>query len=245
LEIFVYGRDETSRPSKFPARQTQQACAAIARLHQLDPKQTMILRQSPEAIDTGAFHNDVVVASNQDVLMVHRQAFAEANAIDEIKNRFAEITGNDLWGFIAEPDELSLADAVSTYIFNSQIVTLPDGSMSLIAPLECRDHAGVQRYVDRILASGCPIKSVHYVDLRQSMHNGGGPACLRLRVVMTRQQAADVAINAEKIEALSELVRRRYRDELSPADLADPGLIEESKRTVEEILKVLNNASSR
>jgi succinylarginine dihydrolase len=244
LEIFVYGRDETSRPSKFPARQTQQACAAIARLHQLDPKQTMILRQSPEAIDTGAFHNDVVVASNQDVLMVHRQAFADPNAIDEISNRFAEITSKSLWLFIAEPEELTLADAVSTYIFNSQIVTLPDGSMSLIAPLECRDHAGVRRYVDRILASGCPIKTVHYVDLRQSMHNGGGPACLRLRVVMPRQQAASVAINAEKIEALSELVRQRYRDELSPADLADPGLMDESKGTVEEILKVLNNASS-
>jgi succinylarginine dihydrolase len=235
LEIFVYGRDESSGPTRYPARQTRAACEAIARRHQLDPQRTMILRQSPVAIDAGAFHNDVVVASNQDVLLVHGQAFFDSGAIDEIKGRFEKTIGRPLWLFVAEPEELSLADAVATYIFNSQIVTLPDGTMSLIAPLECRDHAGVQRYVERILTSGCPIQSVHYVDLRQSMHNGGGPACLRLRVVMPRQQAAKVLVTEEMFAKLTDVIQRRYRDTLSPADLADPALIEESQRTIEEI----------
>ncbi len=239
LQIFVYGRDETSGPTKFPARQTRQACASIARLHALDPNRTMILRQSADAIDAGAFHNDVVVASNQNVLMLHRQAFADPGAIDDIKTRFEQITGKKLWTFNADPGELSLADAVSTYIFNSQLVTLRDGSMSLIAPLESRDHAGVQRYVDRILSASSPVNSVRYVDLRQSMHNGGGPACLRLRVVMPAEQACTVTVNTETIETLEELVRSRYREDLKPADLTDPNLPLESQETIGEILRVL------
>jgi succinylarginine dihydrolase len=235
----VYGRDEATGPCRFPARQTRRACEAIARLHQLDPARTLLLRQSPEAIDAGAFHNDVVTASNQDVLLVHRQAFADAGAIDEIRSRFRTVFDRALWTFIAEPGEFSLADAVSTYIFNSQIVTLADGTMSLIAPLECRDHAGVQGYIDRILTSGCPIRSVHYVDLRQSMHNGGGPACLRLRVVLPIDQAGTTAITAERMATLIELIDRRYRDELKPADLADPALIGESLETVDALQHVL------
>jgi succinylarginine dihydrolase len=245
LEIFVYGRDETSGPTRYPARQTRAACEAIARRHTLDPQRTMILRQSPMAIDAGAFHNDVVAASNQDVLLIHRQAFFDSAAIDEIKARFEKTIARPLWLFIAEPDQLSLADAVSTYIFNSQIVTLPDGTMSLIAPLECRDHAGVQRYVERILASGCPIKSVHYVDLRQSMHNGGGPACLRLRVVMPTQQAARILVTDQIFEKLTEVIQQRYRDTLCPADLADPALIGESQRAAEQIALICDVARDR
>ena len=245
LEIFVYGRDETSGPTRYPARQTQQACAAIARRHGLDPQRTMILRQSPMAIDAGAFHNDVVAASNQDVLLIHRQAFFDPAAMDEIKTRFEKTLGRPLWLFIAEPDELSLADAVSTYIFNSQIVTLPDATMSLIAPLECRDHPGVQRYVDRILTSGCPVKSVHFVDLRQSMHNGGGPACLRLRVVMPKQQATGLLMNDGILANLTEVIQRRYRDDLCPADLADPALIDESQRTIDEIALICDVTRDR
>jgi succinylarginine dihydrolase len=244
LEIFVYGRDETSKPARYPARQTRLACEAIARRHRLDPYRTMIVRQSPEAIDAGAFHNDVVVASNRDVLLVHRQAFFYAGVIQEMQTRFEKVIGRSLWVFIAEPDELSLADAVSTYIFNSQIVTLPDGTMSLIAPLECRNHAGVQRYLERILASGCPIKSVHYVDLRQSMHNGGGPACLRLRVVMPKQKAAKLLMTDEIFAQLTEVIERRYRDSLSTADLADPVLVDESHRTIAEIESVCEVAAN-
>lgn len=239
LEVFVFGRDETTGPARFPARQTRQACAAIARRHGLSADRTLILLQSPQAIDAGAFHNDVVAASNLDVLLLHRQAFADAAAIEQIRVHAAAIIGTEPWIFIAEPDELSLADAVSTYIFNSQIVTLPDGSMALIAPLECRDHAGVQQYVERILTSGCRVRSVHYADLRQSMQNGGGPACLRLRVVITRQQAAKAVVSLATIERLVELVAKRYRQQLAPADLADPALIGESRKTIEEVREIL------
>jgi succinylarginine dihydrolase len=235
LEISVYGRDESTRPAKYPARQTRQACEAIARRHGLMADRTLILRQSPEAIDAGAFHNDVVAASNQNVLLVHRQAFADAGAIDEIRRRF----DGELWLYVAEPEEISLADAVSTYVFNTQIVSLPDGSMSIIAPVECQQHAGAQQYLSRVLAGGSPVKSVHYVDLRQSMNNGGGPACLRLRVVMPAKIARSMLIDQGKIDRLCDVIQRRYRNELSPADLADPALIDEARLAVDEIRDVL------
>ena len=237
LEIFVYGRDESSAPSRFPARQTKQACEAIVRRHGLDLNRTLILRQSPAAIDAGAFHSDVVVASNRDMLLAHRSAFADASAIDQIRRRFGEVTGCRLHCFVAEPEMLSLADAVSTYIFNSQIVTLPDGTMAIIAAVECREHAGAQRYLERILSSDCPVKAVHYVDLRQSMNNGGGPACLRLRVVMARKQAH--LLDDGKYGQLCSIVTGGYRDELRPADLADPNLVDESQTIAEEIHRVL------
>jgi succinylarginine dihydrolase len=244
LEIFVYGRDETIGPSRYPARQTKQACAAIARLHRLDPNRTMFIRQSAKAIDAGAFHNDVVAASNQDVLLVHRLAFADANAIDQIRLKCVDLLGREPWIFVAEENELSLADAVSTYLFNSQIVTLPDQSMSLIAPLECRDHNGVQRFLSRVLAAGSPVQSVHYVDLRQSMHNGGGPACLRLRVLMTESQSNKYVVDDSMFDKLSAIIHHRYRDDLHPDDLTDPSLIGESQVAIDEIAEALNLRAS-
>jgi succinylarginine dihydrolase len=219
---------------------------AIARRHGLDANRTMIVRQSPEAIDRGAFHNDVVTASNLDVLMVHRSAFADPETIEQIRQKSVEVIGREPWIFVAEPEELSLADAVSTYLFNSQIVTLPDRSMAIIAPVECQDHAGVQAFLSRVLAGDSPVKAVHYVDLRQSMQNGGGPACLRLRVVMTAEQSKPYLLNDATIEELSKVVRRRYRDELRAEDLADPNLIIEAKLAIEEIQHVRksNHAAS-
>ena len=243
VEIFVYGRDEYGRDEfssglrRFPARQTRQACEAIARRHGLEEARTLMLRQSPEAIDAGAFHNDVVLASNQNVLLAHRSAFADADAFDQIRRRFPAVIL-----FIAEPDVLSLADAVSTYIFNSQIVTLADKSMVLIAPIESQTHEGVQRFLEQVL-SRSPIKAVHYVDLRQSMNNGGGPACLRLRVVLPSDAIGAMLLDHPKIDRLTEIIQRRYREDLSTGDLADPNLIEESWETVTEIHTALQDKS--
>ncbi len=243
LEVFVYGRDETTGPARYPARQTMAASTAIARRHGLDPSRTLVLRQSPAAIDAGVFHNDVVAASNQDVLLVHGSAFADTGAMDQIRHRFVSLFDRQPWIFVADPAELSLADAVATYLFNSQIVTIADGSMAMIAPMECRDHPGVQKYLDTVLASGCPLRAVHYVDLRQSMHNGGGPACLRLRVVLTAEQLA--AVNPRVLftdalhDRLVDLVNQKYREELHPADLADPLLAREAHDAIHAVHALL------
>lgn len=248
IEIFIYGRDAFNpdpSPPNFPARQTLQSCQAIARLHQLDPARTVFAQQSKEAIDAGVFHNDVIATANCDILLAHTSAYANTPAVlSEIRQKFLKTCGHEPQIFLAENSELSLSDAVQTYIFNSQLVTLPDNSMALIAPLECRDHPGVQRFLLRVLSSTDTIRSVHYLDVRQSMQNGGGPACLRLRVVLTPDQLATlhpgIIFTESLFNQLTNWVNRHYRDHLSASDLADPSLITESRTALNELATILD-----
>lgn len=176
VEVFVYG--EAGGP--FPARQHRQASEAIARLHGLDPACTFFVQQSPEAIAAGAFHNDVVAVANEHVLFAHELAFADKAAF------YAALTAALRQVEIIEVpvSAVSLEDAISSYLFNAQLVTLPDGGgMALILPTEARDNPRVWAYLEGLVASNGPIRRLIPVDVRESMANGGGPACLRLRVV--------------------------------------------------------------
>lgn len=246
VEIFVYGRSATGgqEPGTFPARQTREASAAIARLHGLDPNRTVFVRQSPAAIDAGVFHNDVVAVGNQNVLFYHASAFADSPAaIEQIRQAFQAACRRELFLIEVGEDQVPLAEAVRTYLFNSQLVTLPDGTMSLIAPVECETNPRTRDYVRQLICSGTPIRSAHSLDVRQSMNNGGGPACLRLRVVLTESQLArinaNVMLSEELYRTLVAWVERHYRDELRPQDLADPALAEESRRALEELEAIL------
>ena len=244
IEIFVYGRNAERSVTRFPARQSLDACAAIVRRHQLNPDRVIFARQSPQAIDAGVFHNDVVAVSNQDVLLCHAGAYIDGpDVISEIRRKFKAISGRDPFIFVADENELSLADAVESYVFNSQIVTHGDGKMSLIAPIECRDHPRVQNFLRRVLNSKSPIRNVHYLDVRQSMNNGGGPACLRLRVVLTEAQLRkvhpSVLFNNDLYDRLTAWVGRHYRESLSPNDLVDPSLLNESRAAMEELMQLL------
>jgi succinylarginine dihydrolase len=86
--------------------------------------------------------------------------------------------------------------------------------------------------------------SVHYVDVRQSMQNGGGPACLRLRVVLTDDEITKSNHGVFWSEALHakliDWVNRRYRDELKSDDLADPKLLIESRDALDELSGILH-----
>jgi succinylarginine dihydrolase len=248
VEVFVYGRaalsPEADGPRRYPARQTREACAALARLHGLDSTATVLLRQNPDAIDAGAFHNDVVAVANLDVLLFHAAAFANSReAVDHIRRAFSTISRGELRVVEVGEQDVSLADAVESYLFNSQLVRLPDGTTSLIAPEECREHSRVRPYLDGLTGAGGVIQSVRFVDVRQSMRNGGGPACLRLRVPLTRPQLArvnpGVMLDATLYEALVGWVQQHYRDELRPPDLADPRLLDECRAALDALTQIL------
>jgi succinylarginine dihydrolase len=244
IEVFLYGRAGQAA-TKFPARQTKAASAAIAAQHQLGERAFMLIRQNPTAIDAGAFHNDVVAVSDERVLLMHRDAFAEFDAATtQLRERFDSLGCGEAAIIATEPGELRLSDAVETYLFNSQLVTLPDGSMALIAPIECREHPRVQGFLQRAMAlPNNPIGQVHYLDVRQSMQNGGGPACLRLRVVITEEElgyvARGVIFNDELYAKLVAWVNRHYRETLGPEDLADPALMRESYDALDELSALL------
>jgi succinylarginine dihydrolase len=248
VEIYVTGRSGFSATStSFPARQTREASEAVVRRHGLKRDRTVFIAQSIEAIDAGAFHNDVVAVSHEHVLFYHEQAFEDA---DEARAAI-RLAAKGLFepAFVEVPaNRVSLEDAVSSYLFNAMLVRFPGQERAtLIAPAESREHARVGPYLAELIAGNGPIGDVLYVDVRQSMRNGGGPACLRLRVVLsdTELQAVRPAalMNEEKLVALENWVMQHYREELSPTDLIDPALIDEVRRGLDHLTQILDLGS--
>ncbi|WP_278361256.1 N-succinylarginine dihydrolase, partial [Idiomarina abyssalis] len=177
VELFVYGRyafdSSKPAPKRFPARQTLEASQAIARLHGLSEDNTVYIQQNPDVIDQGVFHNDVIAVGNQNVLFYHEQAFADTEAkLAEIQRKFGD---NPLHFIKVGTEQVSIQDAVSTYLFNTQLITPPDGQMTIIAPTECQENDSVRSYLEQLTQnSDSPIKRVEFFDVKQSMRNGGG-----------------------------------------------------------------------
>lgn len=262
LEALVYGRhgiekattDGADHPAgwaatRFPARQTLESCQAIARRHALDPARTLFIRQNPRAIDQGVFHNDVIAVANANVLFSHEEAFApgeEPRLLEACRVHLA-----DRFIHVRVPSSrVSVADAVRSYLFNSQLLSIPtrpDGRMILVAPTECEHHPAVRPWLDELVATDGPIAQVVYVDVRQSMNNGGGPACLRLRVVLTEPELAAINPGVLLTDALAARLERwidaHYREHLLVADLADPTLVTESRAALDELTTILKLGS--
>jgi succinylarginine dihydrolase len=232
VNIFAYGKSHkmTLSAQKYPARQERMASEAIARLHGIDPARTLMLQQSPEAIDQGVFHNDVIAMNTTSLMLVHEHAFIEA---DQKKLQHLFDGQPDFHFREIVSSQLSITDAVNTYLFNSQLLEREDGTIALVAPSECGNHAGVRVLVDRWVEEGL-LSDAYYLDVRESMRNGGGPACLRLRVVMTAEQEEaihqGVVLTDDKYTQLVAWVNAHYRDRLQFDDLRDPEFVRELDR---------------
>jgi len=214
----------------------------------LEPARSVFLRQNPGAIDEGVFHNDVISVGNENTFLYHSKAFASCReVIEDLKRRFADLCGVPLHLIKVTPEALSVSGAVASYLFNSQLVTLPDGTMCLIAPAECRESQPARILLEDLVADTNPISRVEFVDVRQSMKNGGGPACLRLRVVLTEQEMAatlrGVFFSDHLYERLTSWANRYYRDRLHPDDLADPALPEEARVALDNLTQILQLGS--
>jgi succinylarginine dihydrolase len=248
IELFVYGRaalDATATaPSRFPARQAREASESVARRHGLDARRALFVQQNPAAIDAGAFHNDVVAVGNGSVLFCHERAFlSPETALASLRSSL----GETFTPIVVREQDVSLERAIATYVFNSQLITRADGNMLLVAPAECVEDDVVAAYLEALIAHAGPIRELRVFDLRQSMKNGGGPACLRLRVPLSDAERAAISANVwldgALHAALVEWVNRHYRDRLSPDDLADPALLEEGRRALDELSVLLRLGS--
>ena len=233
IEVFVYGVSG----GPFPARQHVEASRAIARLHRLDPARTIFAAQSEEAIAAGAFHNDVVAVANGPVLFAHEQAFADrGSVIEQCERLFPELQ------LVEVPEsEVPLRDAVKSYLFNAQLVTPPGGETILIVPTEARETPSVWAWLQRHIAGNGPIRRIEVVDIRQSMANGGGPACLRLRVV------ADPAtvdprflVDEARLDRIAAVIERAWPAEIHSDDLQSPALISDVERARSALLESLD-----
>lgn len=233
IEVFVYGRGG----GPFPARQHFEASAAIARRHGLPPEHVVMAEQSPEAIAAGAFHNDVVAVANEHVLFAHEQAFANRTQfLDELSGKFPELE------LIEVPAHaISLEDAVASYLFNAQLVTLPDGTMALILPTEARANTRVWQWLEQLVAGNGPIRKLVPVDVRQSMANGGGPACLRLRVVADPAHVDPRFLaNEAKLDQIEEVIREHWPTELTPHLIEDSAIWPQLLAARAALLEVVN-----
>ncbi|MDB5691559.1 MAG: N-succinylarginine dihydrolase [Alphaproteobacteria bacterium] len=232
VEIFVYGR----RGGAYPVRQHEEASRAVARLHRLDPARILFAAQSEEAVAAGAFHNDVVAVANENVLFAHEQAFEDAPGLyAELRRLVPEVE------IVEVPAKaVSLDDAIGSYLFNAQLVSLVDGTMALILPEEARETPSVWRWLEEMVAGNGPIRRLFVVDVRQSMANGGGPACLRLRVV-AEPEAIDPRFLADeaKIDRLAGIVEATWPERIAPEDLREPDMwrrMETARATLLEAL---------
>ena len=250
IGFFVYGKSVISdlQPKKFPARQTKEASEAISRAHQL--KNAFFCQQKPETIDAGVFHNDVAAVGNCDLLFYHENAFLDSHSqLPALQKLFLTTTGAQLNLLEVPNKEVPLADAVQSYLFNSQLIRHPTtGQTLLIAPQECHTNTTVKTYLDAIVRSQPHlISAVHYFDLKESMQNGGGPACLRLRVVLSDEALKAshqfVLMNDERYLELVTWVNKYYRDRLAPSDLADPALYQESCAALDALTQITNLGS--
>ena len=248
VELFVYGQvafnENAPAPVKYPARQTLEASQAIARLHGLGDGHAVFAQQNPAAIDAGVFHNDVIAVGNGNCLFYHELAFLdEQKVLSDIRARLAR---TELQPVRVSASEVPIEGAVASYLFNSQLLNTPDG-MLLAVPGECREVTSVSRYLDSLLQQNGPITAVEVFDVKQSMRNGGGPACLRLRVVLSDEERRainqGVVLTDALYERLTAWVNAHYRDELSQQDLADPMLLDEVRKALDELTGILGLGS--
>jgi len=247
VEFFVFGKyafdNRKPKPKVFPARQTYEASQAISRLHGLNHDAVVFAQQAPDTIDAGVFHNDVIAVANAQVLFCHEQAFLNQPAVyADIKAKFPQLE------IIEVPaNKVSVEDAVTTYLFNSQLISHPEKGMILIAPSECLANNAVNTYLQELVADSNAINDVQMFQVQQSMRNGGGPACLRQRIVLSASEQAaanqSVFMTEDRYTELCTWVNKHYRDHLSAEDLADPQLLLESRAALDELTAILNLGS--
>ena len=233
VEVFVYGRPG----GRFPARQHEQASRAVARKHGLDPARCVFIEQNPAAIEAGAFHNDVVAVANQTVLFTHEQAFADRkDAYEAMHAAFPALHVVEV-----PASAVSLEEAIRTYLFNAQLVSLPSGEMALVVPSECQESASVWAWCERMLASNGPIRQVIPVDVRQSMANGGGPACLRLRVVADPATVdARFLLDEAKAQRIESIIAQAWPERIEPEEIGSEKLAKTVIEAREALLAVLS-----
>jgi succinylarginine dihydrolase len=246
VHVFGWGRrqGEPWATRRFPARQTHAASLALARACALPDESTLLWQQDPRGIDAGAFHTDVLAVGSCSLLLLHERAFLDPDAL---LTKLSARLGADFRAVVATEAELPLSDAVKAYPFNSQLLCLPSGKLQLLAPLESQQNASARRFLERAVAESGLIDGIDYLNVNGSMKNGGGPACLRLRVPLDAAASArlcgSVLFDARLESALTKIVQQRYRDRLELADVADPQLVVEARTALDEITQALGLGS--
>ena len=247
VHLFGYGRSNWqpgALPETFPARQSLEASQAVARLNRVPEPSRLFWQQDPRGIDRGAFHTDVLAVGNAEFLMLHERAFVETPRLLE---RLKSNLGEQFQSCLATEAELESTRAVRAYPFNSQLLSLPSGDMAIVAPLEAREDEQACRFLERVVAETNPVREVFYIDVNASMKNGGGPACLRLRIALSELErqavSARVFLDSALYAELKSWIERHYRDRFGVDDLGDAAFLLEIRSALDELTQILRLGS--
>lgn len=248
IHFFVYGwadRQGSLAPKKFPARQSLQASMAVSRLLGLEEKNCVFAQQNPDVIDLGVFHNDVISVGNQNFLFMHEEAFLNSEQVLSELDRALKAKTTELEVLQVSSSEVSVEECVKTYLFNSQLLQKENGKMLLVAPEESQKSKSVSRFLDRVLADASSrIDEVVFFDLRESMQNGGGPACLRNRIVLSEEEISAIGprvfLNDSLYQRLCSWVEEFYEDEVDESLLFDFDFIQKNHRALKSLGEILD-----
>ena len=242
FQIFVYGSSAFEVHQGMITRQAEEISKAVSIMHQLDPDRVLFLKQNEQAINAGSFHNDIVSLANEEVFIFHQEAFADRVELERILHHLKDhVKGFHPIEILSE--DISLDDIVSSYLLNSQLITIKNSEMMMLLPEEVQNHSNCMRWLEEIKSSS-PIKHIEFVDIRQSMMNGGGPACLRFKITVNNNEFNQInekfLLTPKKLMDLRALMTKHYRDKLNPADLVDNNLVQESYRFLDELTQLLD-----
>ena len=242
FQIFVYGSSAFEVHQGMITRQAEEISKAVSIMHQLDPDRVLFLKQNEQAINAGSFHNDIVSLANEEVFIFHQEAFEDRVELERILHHLKDhVKGFHPIEILSK--DISLDDLVSSYLLNSQLITVKNNEMMMLLPEEVQNHSNCIRWLEEIKSSS-PIKHIEFVDIRQSMMNGGGPACLRFKITVNNDEFNQInekfLLTPKKLMDLRALVTKHYRDKLNPADLLDNNLVQESYRFLDELTQLLD-----
>ena len=252
FEIFVFGESAFKeeafaeyQKTSFIKRQALEVSKSVALSHKLDRNNVFYLQQNPRAIDKGSFHNDIVSLSNENIFIAHEKAFLNRDVLNHVLKHLELEVEN--FNYIEIPDkEIPLDDIISSYLLNSQLFTNGEGEMQLILPAEVQNYENCMQWLEKLKQTS-DVKLFDFVNIKQSMMNGGGPACLRLKVILNEDEINKVnknfILNNKRLELIEDLIEREYRDELYPDDLKDPSLLDESRRVLDELTQIFGTGS--
>lgn len=238
VHLFTYSFAPGNDRPPFVGRQSLHASEAVARLLRLPFESCVFARQNPSTIAAGAFHLDVIAVGNESLLLIHQDALVDQpKVLDQLR-----VCLRDALQVVVIPREmLSVEDAIKSYIFNSQIVTTPTGTV-MIAPEQSRQIEASSRTLSELQLGGL-IRTVLFQPLAESMRGGGGPACLRLRMPLNRaefEQIYDACLLTNDLYVtLQDWIKRFYPERLSISDLGDPQLLAHNMQALNEVSRIL------
>jgi len=239
--LFVYGDPTGSTPGfeNIPRRQSLAAQKIIAHSAGLHHDKVLYLQQSDQALKAGVFHNDVAAVGFEHTYLCHEQAYhGGLNDLEKLQTWYNINHDHSLNLEMVSKQDLSLDDTVASYLFNTQWLSLKNHTVKVLTPTQCQQNAHASNAIDQWMHTH-QNWTFEYINLNESMNNGGGPACLRLRLPLTQNELEHVHpgvfLTQKKYEVIRQWIETYYPSHFSLSDVLDPEFRQRQKNALQAL----------